>query len=505
MSFEGKDYKISDLRVLGERSFFVKGRILDEQTGQPTAARLHVRTAEGIYLPPYGHRHEVNDHFFEDYGADLKLGTTQYAYVDGEFRIELSGSQVFVEVAKGFEYKAVRRSIVVNPDTPFDIYLERSFDPGEGWMSADTHVHFLSPHTALLEAEAEDVHLVNLLASQWGDMFSNIGELGWGEALRKGSRSIWMGTENRQHMLGHISLLGTGASPIMPFAASGPMESTIGDPTWTSLAEWADRCREQGGLAILPHFPYPRVEGLADIILGKIDAVELGFFGSEFDSINFRDWYQLLNVGCRIGCVGGTDKMWAGMPLGGIRTYAYIGDADVDFPAFSTAVRAGRSLATTGPFIEFRVEGETSGAEIKLPKGGGTLDIEVRVASSVPFSVIEIVCNGETVCSVEDDRILGFQLSVRDSCWLAARVRGQGKPLPYGIPAPMAIAAHTSPVYITVHDGQLFDSSASIELNAVLEGGLLWLDTLATPAPHGNSTLREVFSMAQIELRKRGS
>ena len=46
----------------------------------------------------------------------------------------------------------------------------------KGWVTADTHVHFLSPSTALLEGQAEDVHVVNLLASQWGEMFSNVSD-----------------------------------------------------------------------------------------------------------------------------------------------------------------------------------------------------------------------------------------------------------------------------------------------------------------------------------------
>src|SRR5205823_4968025 len=46
----------------------------------------------------------------------------------------------------------------------------------QGWVTADTHVHFLSPTTALLEGQAEGVHVVNLLASQWGEMFSNVSD-----------------------------------------------------------------------------------------------------------------------------------------------------------------------------------------------------------------------------------------------------------------------------------------------------------------------------------------
>ena len=46
----------------------------------------------------------------------------------------------------------------------------------QGWVTADTHVHFISPHTAWLEGQAEGVNVVNLLASQWGRLFTNVGD-----------------------------------------------------------------------------------------------------------------------------------------------------------------------------------------------------------------------------------------------------------------------------------------------------------------------------------------
>ena len=43
-------------------------------------------------------------------------------------------------------------------------------------LTADTHVHFLSPATALLEGAAEGVNIINLLASQWGELATNAGD-----------------------------------------------------------------------------------------------------------------------------------------------------------------------------------------------------------------------------------------------------------------------------------------------------------------------------------------
>ena len=77
--------------------------------------RVHFRSPDGRYLPPYGHRHEVNANWFEDYGADLKLNETEYAYVDGTFQVELPVGDVYVELFKGFEYAPLRQKLSIQP------------------------------------------------------------------------------------------------------------------------------------------------------------------------------------------------------------------------------------------------------------------------------------------------------------------------------------------------------------------------------------------------------
>ena len=53
------------------------------------------------------------------------------------------------------------------------------------------------------------MNLVNLLAAQWGDLFTNVGDLtGDQSGVSRDDTLVWVGTENRQHLLGHISLLG---------------------------------------------------------------------------------------------------------------------------------------------------------------------------------------------------------------------------------------------------------------------------------------------------------
>ena len=94
---------------------WIHGRVLDPDTKRPTPVRLAFRSKEGRYIPPYGHRTEINDGWFQDYGADVKLMDTSFAYVDGTFQVELPPGEVYLEMTKGFEYQAVRRKLEIQP------------------------------------------------------------------------------------------------------------------------------------------------------------------------------------------------------------------------------------------------------------------------------------------------------------------------------------------------------------------------------------------------------
>jgi hypothetical protein len=497
------------VEILTPRKTWVHVTVTDSATGQATPVRIHFRAPDGRYLPPYGHRHEVNDNWFEDYGGDLKLGSTQYAYVDGRFQIELPVGEVYVEIAKGFEYQPVRQRLVIQPgQRELTLHIQRAFDwRRQGWVTADTHVHFLSPQTAWLEAQAEGVNLVNLLASQWGDLFTNVADItGDISGASHDDTLIWVGTENRQHLLGHVSLLGVKGEPVFPMCAGGPGESYLGDPTWMSLAEWADRCREREGLVVIPHFPNPYCEVAADIVLGKVDAAEIRYFTPALDSFNVREWYRFLNCGYRVAAVGGTDKMSAGMPVGGVRTYAHMGDEEFTFANWARAVRDGRTFTTSGPLIGLMVEGRAPGDEIGLPPGGGTLEVETSVQSVQPFHELQIVVNGQIVArEVTQEGALQTRLrskvQLEGSAWIAARCVSRLK-VWHGWP--VHIAAHTSPVYVRCGDEELFSPSDATYMLTLIDGGLAWLDTLSIPAsPDRHARIRGVFEAARASLSQR--
>jgi hypothetical protein len=477
---------------------WVHVQVIDESTGRPTAARVHLRAPDGRYLPPYGHRHEVNDRWFEDYGADCLLGSTPYAYVSGAFDVELPSGDVFVEVAKGFDYRPVRRRIAIDPgQRELTIGVRRELDRrAAGWITADTHVHFLSPETAWLEAQAEDINVINLLATQWGDLHTNVGDYtGAASGSSRDDTIVWVGTENRQHFLGHMNLLGTQGRTVGRMCAGGPPESYFGDPVHTTMAGWADRGHAERGLIVVPHFPVPYSEVVADVALGKIDGVELRDFAAGIDSFAVNEWYRLLNVGFRVAAVGGTDKMSAGMPVGGVRTYTRAGDGPVTFDGWAAAVRAGRTMTSTGPFIDLRVEGAEVGDELRVPGNGGNVTVEAVASGFQPLGRLEIVHNGRVVASAAPDadryRItLNATIRVEADGWIAARCDG---PDTLYHSWTMRPAAHTSPVYLVGTDRREPGPDLAF-LQTIVDGGLTWLDTLATPAdPATQRRLRQTF------------
>ncbi len=497
------------VEILASRKTWVHAIVEDASTGKPTPVRVHFRSLEGRYLPPYGHRHEVNDNWFEDYGGDLKLGSTEYAYVDGQFQIELPVGEVYVEIAKGFEYQPLRRRLQIEPgQRELRLQIHRAMDlRREDWVTADTHVHFISPQTAWLEAQAEGLNLLNLLASQWGDLFTNVADItGTPSGVSRDDTIIWVGTENRQHLLGHMSLLGAKGRPVFPMCASGPGESYLGDPTWTSLAEWSDACRAREGVVVIPHFPNPYCEVVADIVLGKVDGVEIRYFGPTLSDFSTTEWYRFLNCGYRVAAVGGTDKMSAGMPVGGVRTYAQLRGEEFSFESWGRAVRAGRTFTTSGPVMGFLVEGHGPGEEINLPAGGGTLGVEAWAQSVQPFHELQVVANGKVVARQAaaegtTHTRLSAQVKMGGSGWLAARCVSQ---LRVWHIWPIHIAAHTSPVYVVAGEEELFSPSDATYMLTLLEGGLTWLDTLSIPAsPERHQRVREVFTHAQQHLRGR--
>ena len=498
------------IEVLAPPDIPVRVQLIDPHTGEELPARIRFTAADGRYLPPVGHRDEVNPGFYEDPGADLVLGSSTYAYVPGEFEIDLPRGVVEVEVVAGFSRRPLRARLEIDPATrELRLPLEPALDlPAGRWISADSHVHFLSPSTALLQAAAEDVQLVNLLAAQWGDLFTNVTDLPWGSSQDPDGRHlITVGTENRQNVLGHLALLGARRATT-PFASGGPPEGRLAGALSVLLADWADRCRAAGGLVVAAHFPLPYSEIGADILAGKIDAIESQALSPGLDDPAVVEWYRFLSLGERLPIVAGTDKMSAEVPIGAVRTFTHLlDDRPLSFAGWADAVRAGRTFVSSGPILELAVDGHGPGDVVRLSSAGRVSVSVVARASQAVINVVELVVNGRVVAATGPTSLgtleqrIDETIEVRAGSWIAARCRSASE---IQSAFTTSMAAHTSPVYVEVDGAPLVpapDDAASVA--QVIEGARTWVAGLAAVAQPAERQRMVRFFDASLELLRR--
>lgn len=481
------------LRVIKPANQKVKIHVIEKGSGKLVPVKFHAHGESGEYLAPMDRHRQPNYEWFADYSVDfVHQGTHTCTYITGETSIKLPLGKVYLEISKGFEIEPIRKVIEISPKTEIiSIEINKTLLWREkGWVTADTHVHFLTPGSAMLEGSAEGVNIVNLLASQWGELMTNVGDFDGKTTLGSkilggdGEYLVRIGTENRQHVMGHISLLGYEGNIITPMATGGPDESALGDPVEILLTEWAMQCKNQDGIVVLPHFPNPRLENAAAIVSGYVDGVEMTSWDNLYRGINpysLTDWYRYLNCGYFVAAVGGTDKMSARTAVGTIRTYAKIRDNHkFTYEEWKDSIRRGHTFVTYGPLLEFDVEGKPAGSQITMSPNGGTVNINWEVASvTIPMSRVELIVNGEIKesVSVSDWKGTGtWNLKVSKSSWIALLVRGRYPD------KPEIITAHTSPVMIRVKDSPMLAAADALTILDQIEGAMAYLDTIGTRA-----------------------
>ncbi|NOY97510.1 MAG: CehA/McbA family metallohydrolase [Chlorobi bacterium] len=493
----------------------VKIRVVEKGSSKPVPVKFHAHGAKDEYLAPVDRHRQPDDAWFEDYSVDfVHRGTHNCTYIPGETLIKVPVGKVFIEISKGFEIKPIRKVVDITAETnEVTVEIEKVLNWREkGWVTADTHVHFLSTGSAMLEGSAEGINIVNLLASQWGELMTNVGDFdgkttyGSKEAGGDGEYLVRVGTENRQHVMGHISLLGYEGNIIVPMTTGGARESAIGDPIEMLLTEWAQQCKKQDGVVILPHFPEPRLENAASIVNGSVDGVEMTSLGNFYGGINpysLTDWYRYLNCGYFVAAVGGTDKMSAGTAVGTVRTYAKI-DKNIEFSydAWKESVRRGQTFVTYGPLVEFLVDGNPSGSRINMSVNGGTVDITWEVASiTIPMTRVELIVNGEIRESVAVSKWKGsgnWKFKVDKSSWVALLVRGHYED------KPEIITAHTSPVMIKVKNSKMLAAADALTILEQIEGARAYLETIGTRADNkAYKRMRMVLESAHRTLHNR--
>ncbi|MCE9614082.1 MAG: CehA/McbA family metallohydrolase [Lentisphaerae bacterium] len=457
--------------------------VVDDASGKPVPCRVHFRSPAGVPYQPHGHHNHVNsnhDTWHVDIGGDVRLGQITYAYIDGTCQGWLPRGEVLVDVARGFEYEPLRARVTIVPgQRALTLRLKRWTDMNaRGWFSGDTHVHFLGTQGAHCEAQGEDLNVVNLLQSQWGGLFTNTEDWTGRPSVGADGRTIvYCSQENRQHILGHLSLLGL-TKPVMPWCTDGLSEAEMGGGLDTTLAHWADACHAQGGTVIIPHLPHPNGEPAALIATGRADAVEM----IDFKRYEHLEYYRYLNGGYRLPLVGGTDKMSSSVPVGLYRTYAHLPDGELTYANWLAAVRAGRTFLSSGPMIALTVNGVHLGDTLHLRGKGGTVEVEARAESALPIHQLELVQAGRVVAATSERRgaralALKTKLKIDRHTWLAARCGGPGyRRVPHHDCWERGAFAHSSPIYVAVGgEWRMFSRETVQYMLTLVDGNLAYL------------------------------
>jgi hypothetical protein len=405
--------------------------------------------------------------------SNLHTGAVQF-YTDGRCRLSLPPGDYRVRVFKGLEYRVNTQEIVLRPGRTRELAvpLKRwSNLPGQGWYSADSHLHIARPLKELNPyvckfMQAEDVNVGNLL--QWGNSkhFHNAPQYAFGRDGLYHEGDYWLasGQENpRTHFLGHTLTLG-GRKPI-----NCPESYLIYRNFWKEA-------RRQKALSGYCHFALRR---------GGEDGIVLDLFHDLLTFVEvvqnergiYQTWYDALNLGFRLAPIAGTDYpcgLTAQVAPGRERFYTRV-KGPLTYGSWLEGIRRGRTFVTNGPVLDFSVNGKGIGEELVVQPGR-----RVVVEASVRFdaerdavAALEIVENGQVIRrfprkgNTEEIRCR-FRHKALETAWLAARTTGKKKgELPSQRLADVRVApslAHSAPIYVTLKNAPGLAANRRVKL-----------------------------------------
>ncbi len=463
-------------------------RITDAATNKPVPVRVRVTGPDGAQYAPLGRSAEFAGGRNEDVGGHLRVGRERWFYIDGACEVSLpAGVPIRVQAAKGPEWTPLDTTVTLGVgQISLRFTIARWTDSrAENWASVDTRCHFISPHAALLEAQAEGLDAANVLATPIpvltmdANTYTTTPNLlafsGQVSALERIGHAVFVNTFNTHPVLGKVALLNSHR-PVFPLTFGGEDSDDWG------VCDWADQCHRKGGLVVwVDAFEsaggVTGGESLVAAILGKIDAIEVC---AKPRKAPLLPWvYRLWNAGVLVPLVGASGKDSNAIQLGAMRTYARVreeplsptpfpdkggggrhqdeangDDSSLTPPPLSgkgvgergsswvESIRAGCTFVSAGPLLTLVVEGQSARANLRSP-------LDARV---------EIVANGEVVAS--GDRTAEVTLS--EPGWVAVRATGS------------AGFAHTSSVAVGPIQRQ---PEAVTALRALIEQTREWIET----------------------------
>ncbi len=440
------------------------------EDGQPIAARVTAFASDGLAYAP------------SDGSALAKYTWTAgqpFFYARGKARLRLPAGRARVTAVRGFEVEPARAEVRIRAGetTRATLDLRRtSRVSDDGWWAGDSHIHlnyndheFLTPADMLLQAEAEDLNVANLMVANsvgWQVHDEQYFE-GKPHALSTARHKLRWIEEMRSNFYGHMCLPGIERliRPLYTGFADSPHPWDY-PPNYNQ----AKAAQQAGGVASYAHpgyrltddpFTMSARELPVDAALGAVEAMDVLSNSNERAVTPY--YYRLLNAGLRLVASGGSDSFtnrrhhWL---AGGQRVFVQTGKPTLDYREWIEGYRAGRTYVSNGPLLSFHVEDQLPGAELEI-EPGATVRIAASARSLVSMSSLEIVRNGEVVASATGPARqlrLEHEARIDSPAWIAARVDGEFHPL---VVNDFRLYAHTTPVWLNVGGRRYRDPAAA--------------------------------------------
>jgi len=427
-------------------------------------------------------------HIFADDGFDRSERPFERHYfydLEGtENDFEVPAGQLTIEVSQGLE-NAPERLVVEVPTghtETVDVFLkhlEQNRSRHGHWAASDLHVHMSyggtyrnDPAELISLGAAEGLEVVNQLAVNKEQRFPDIQFVHFGHRNDLKERGfhdpgvlLVQGQEFHTSYWGHRGILALKDHLLLPGYAGYP--NTAAASLYPMNADVYDMAHLQGALVGAVH-PFDEVpdpfakpeqritdELPVDVALGKLDYMEIVGFSDHKSTAAV--WYKLLNLGFKVPAGGGTDATtnYAAPIRGQVgfdRVYVWTPGWPVSIETWKDELKQGRTFATNGPLIEFRLGGEMVGSELKFDAPQAAVSFTAKLRSIVPVDHLEVVCNGKVAQALKlegarDTADVSETIPLKESGWCV--LRAWSEKAEYPVMDNYAYAT-TSPVYATI-------------------------------------------------------
>ncbi|WP_248723774.1 CehA/McbA family metallohydrolase [Seonamhaeicola sp. ML3] len=366
-----------------------------------------------------------------------------FFYSPGEIEIEAPLGEITITGVQGFTTIKTEQKVNLRKDSQTTtVNLSKIWDANaNGWYSGDNHFHLnyggtnqLDPDDIVLDLKAEDLDVAFPLLANLGQRFLEQDLWDWN---RKEPPFIQFGQEVRSHFLGHLGLLGT-KKLYWPWVW-GPYYDIYGRDDRLN-AEPLRFARSQNAIGGYVHpvsvrNPFDEkgsrripIELIADCVLGEADVIEIGCLWS--DEIGTASlWHQILNIGVPLTISAGSDVMndlYRTMAIGASRVYVKP-EGELSIDSYLEALKKGQSFVSTGPLIEFQVDGNNPGDIVKSEKRKTKWSLNIH--SVVAYEKVEIFVNGKVIWSKKGSEKPGTKtykgsIDIPSGGWVTARASG---------------------------------------------------------------------------------